>query len=359
MPNRRLSNLIKDSGYAATSGQSFLNHVAGAEAGARMTDYVLEQITGWPFNPGGYPTIQYSGIVLRIQFDFNEGSRRQLIGPALSAIDVSDIGADPGIATIVGSHLAVDAGDHNWIDVELQGKAGTSDTYDDITWRVTFPSDAFGFNDAHTFDFDTRMVRRGGGGGGTNYVPFEKPYNLDATGGEALLDVTWLNTSPYIWPIRLRLDRWNGSSWVLSEQVADVSIGEGNYTFTGILTAADYRVRGTYFNTNGESSAGYNTSDTVAVTVSGGSAPTETPDGVFLGGSAGSVSASWNNTNTTDPVSVIYYKNSEFFSQHFLSANSGSDGESGFGASAEITCEVFYYNGYGNGPSGFGGPAYP
>lgn len=36
---RNLKNLIKASGYAGTSGQSFRNHVAGAASGVKMSDY--------------------------------------------------------------------------------------------------------------------------------------------------------------------------------------------------------------------------------------------------------------------------------------------------------------------------------
>lgn len=362
MSDRRLSTLITASGGTPGAGQTFGDDVTASEPNVAMSYYILEDWVSWN-NPTGYPGILPNGTELEFTWTFSSNSHWGNIRfePMASGITVADTGADPALADITYAAYDDPINYTGKLRVELSGKAGDSGYYDDITFGISLAGDAGGFNDSLYHEFTVRMQRRGGTGGGGGGGPYEKPYNLDATGGEAQCSVTWTNTSPYIWAIRLRLDYWNGSAWELNHQVVDRVAGQSSYTFSGIATAGDYRVRGTYFNLGGESSAGYNTSDTAAVTVSGGSAPTETPENCALYASGGNaVNAAWNNTNSWDTIEVVYYRNSEYFSSHQIAANNTTDSESGFGASAEVTCDVRYYNGYGSGPvSNTGGPAYP
>jgi hypothetical protein len=363
MADRRLSRLMLDSGYAATAGQSFINNVSGGNGGGgtRMTDYVLTDWVSFT-DPVGYPTQHQSGETYRFQWDFTQGSRRALIGPALTAIDVSDTSADPAQTEILAYHTAADAGDHNYIDVKLHGKAGASTTYDDIPFRITFPQDANGFNNALTHDFTARIVRRGvaGGGGGT-YPPEQTPVSLSiADNGDGSATGTWANTNEdgTTTGIRIEWQSLSGGVWTTFDSH---SLGNTVTTHrqTGIANGTVVRFRVIYTNAGGDSSWGYATSGQVTVTGSV-SPPSETPSSVTLANAGGGIGrASWSNTNSTDGIEIQFYKDSEPFGSPIqVAANSTTVDKSGYTASTEGTCDVYYFNGGGNGPAGSGGPAF-
>lgn len=78
-----LRDLIRASGYAGTSGQSFRNNVAGAASGAKMSDY---KCNGWAFSTGGTAPDTapvggaYDGTqTFDMDIDFTQGSRASYI----------------------------------------------------------------------------------------------------------------------------------------------------------------------------------------------------------------------------------------------------------------------------------------
>jgi hypothetical protein len=96
MATRDLKELIKCSNYAATSGQSFKNNVAGAVSGAKMTDYI---VTGWNWTggPAGADVFrQDTGHIYSMVGTFLGGSRISNIirqGSGLLAISSVTINA--------------------------------------------------------------------------------------------------------------------------------------------------------------------------------------------------------------------------------------------------------------------------
>lgn len=93
---RTLKSLIKASGNAGTTGQSFRNHVAGAATGAKMSDYNL---TGWSFSAPPTNGATYTGNQnFGGNITFTQGSRAtyiKRIGAVM--VDPNAVGAVGGI----------------------------------------------------------------------------------------------------------------------------------------------------------------------------------------------------------------------------------------------------------------------
>src|SRR5690348_9138175 len=107
---RDLLNLIKASGYAGTSGQSFRNNVTGAASGAKMSDYNLY---AWVFG-GTQPSTSplgasYVGTTdFAMTFDFTQNSRANYIKRIGAALTIdADIPGNPGgySASIVAQNV--------------------------------------------------------------------------------------------------------------------------------------------------------------------------------------------------------------------------------------------------------------
>lgn len=97
---RDLLNLIKCSGYAGTSGQSFRNNVTGAASGTKMSDY---KVTDWIWD--GLPVLGRdwsSGTVFTVSADIIGGSKASNIikqGAGLIAISPVSV-PEGGSATV-------------------------------------------------------------------------------------------------------------------------------------------------------------------------------------------------------------------------------------------------------------------
>jgi hypothetical protein len=358
--DRRLSNLIKDSGYAGSAGQSFNSNVVGTSgAGTAMIDYNLDGWSSFSGDPS-YPTIHQSGEVYRIQWNAMAGGSRWPFIQHVSAITIQDVDADPAPAEIVAVHEKADAGDVWWVDVRLHGKAGSSANWTDINWSLQIPGDVNGYNSALVHNFTARIVNRGTVGGGGGYPPEHYPLSLSiADNGDGSATGSWLNTDQdaLTTGIRIEWQSLSGGVWTTFDQT-NLPKTALNHTETLIANGTVVRFRVIYFNANGDSSWGYATSGQVTVTGSA-SPPTETPSSVSLSNTGGgNARASWANTNSTDLIQVDFYKDSELFGSVQLPANSTQADKNGYTSSTEADCFVYYYNGGGSGPQAAGGPTF-
>lgn len=360
MADRRLSNLIKDSGYAASAGQSFLNNVVDAGIGSMMSDYNLDSWSSFSGDPS-YPTIHASGDVYRIQWNAMAGGNKWPFIQPLSVLTIVDVDADPAPAEILAIHEKADAGDVWYVDVRLHGKAGSSANWTDINWSLQLPADANGYNDTLQHNFTARIVNRGTIGGGGGYPPEHTPLSLAiADNGDGSATGSWLNTDQDAVTTGIRIE-WQslaGGVWTTFDQHNLLKTALG-YTQTAIASGTTVRFRVIYYNANGDSSGGFATSGQVVVTGSA-SPPTDVPSSVTLANATGGVArASWINTNSTDQVAVQFYKDSSpFGSEVQLAANTSTVDMPGYTSGTEADCDVYYFNGGGSGPAASGGPAF-
>jgi hypothetical protein len=97
----KLNELIRASGYAGTSGQSFRNHVAGAASGAKMSDYL---ITAWALSdtPNPAPFSPYAdNTTFYLDPQFTQGVRASYIKRVGAVFVVSGSGPYGFSATAV------------------------------------------------------------------------------------------------------------------------------------------------------------------------------------------------------------------------------------------------------------------
>lgn len=104
MATRDLIQLIKCSGYAGATGQSFRNNVLGAASGAKMTDYIIAGWAGWSSSPASQgspgPTFN-SGQVFDLSTTISGGSRISYITKTGSGLVVATNLVKPDAAAVV------------------------------------------------------------------------------------------------------------------------------------------------------------------------------------------------------------------------------------------------------------------
>jgi len=179
MSSHDLIQLIKCSGYAATSGQSFRNHVAGAASGAKMSDYIVTALdwTGGPAGADVFP--QDSGHVYSMVGNFIGGSRIGNIirqGSATGLFTISSITINPGGSVVLNSNTV--SGSSALADVEIIApynpgatisESGSATYYYSGTDQSSPP--ASGYCQAH---FSARVTGSGGtADGGYDNVTFD------------------------------------------------------------------------------------------------------------------------------------------------------------------------------------------
>lgn len=114
MATRRLTELIKCSGNAASSGQSFLGHVSGAESGAHATEY---ELTGWDWTGGP------AGADV---FPQDSGHTYDMTGSFLGGSRIANI-IRQGTGLLAVSNVVVNAGGSVSLDAsEVSGSSATA-----------------------------------------------------------------------------------------------------------------------------------------------------------------------------------------------------------------------------------------
>jgi hypothetical protein len=186
---RDLLGLIKASGYAGTSGQSFVNNVLpiGAKSGAKMTDYY---ISGWVFSgtqpsstPVGGSYIGTTDFAMNVDFTQNSlAFNIKRIGAPI-VLD-ADVPGNPGgySASIVAQNVVVGASGST-ITVRVVPPIGTTPSGSIVagqTWYVNYPypSTPPSGAGAQPVRF-TAAIGSGGGGGEVRNIHFTLSYAPD------------------------------------------------------------------------------------------------------------------------------------------------------------------------------------
>lgn len=177
---RDLLSLIKASGYAGVSGQSFRNNVAGATSGAKMSDYNLD---GWTFIGAPNTVDQYGdGAVFDITISFIQSSRASNIKRLGNTI-VATPGTQPeGFDIISSSSNVVAAADGSTVHVEVSAPTNGSITYSSHVWYSNYADGVYPPNDGSSQDvtFEGKVIS--GPPTGTDEVSLHLSYTPDIGG---------------------------------------------------------------------------------------------------------------------------------------------------------------------------------
>lgn len=171
------------------AGQSFRNHVAGAGAGAKMTDYKL---TDWSFTGAPVSSTTYSdGASFTIDIDFTQNSRAQYIkriGAGMIVV-AADIGPDysgdpvdgmqPGFGVSSSSSSVVGTASGSSVSVTLQAPQVPPAGYNVSAWfdGYTSPNYPVAGQDPDPISFKGSVF--GGNPSGTSLVAFNIAYAPD------------------------------------------------------------------------------------------------------------------------------------------------------------------------------------
>lgn len=129
MATRQLRPLIEASGYGATGGQSFRNHVLGAAVGAFMSFYELFGWTNWASSDYSSSTLYPSGSVIHFTFDFTANSYwTQIRRPAseMQAAMESDTNADASLSVVYGAGTSGNSAAVTLLGVQITNPSGMS-----------------------------------------------------------------------------------------------------------------------------------------------------------------------------------------------------------------------------------------
>jgi hypothetical protein len=180
---RDLEHLIKADGNAGSSGQSFLNHVTGAAAGVKLSDYNIPGVTfaGEPVDDAGtYADNTLFNITATISRNPQAFNIQRNVSGAWSFTPQDP----PGGVTAALESFSADgspAGATHALGVRLRGPYGTSPVPNFSNSQPTFAADA----NPHHVRFSVSIASAGGGSHFITtqaaYVPDIGPFNPTLT----------------------------------------------------------------------------------------------------------------------------------------------------------------------------------